>query len=142
MNVMLWVAFLVICIIAEVITSVSLVTIWFMPGAIIAAVLAAFDTPVTLQIIVFLVTSIISLFITKKIAKSRRNAKHQKTNVDALIGRTTKLLEDCSEFKNSSVKFGDVVWTVKPLNGEVLPQNALVKIVRIEGNTLIVKKGE
>lgn len=143
MIVVLWLIFLAVCIIVEIVNGVSLATIWFIPGAIVAAILAALNVPAIIQIIVFLILSVISLFITRKFVKTRHNTKHlEKTNADLLIGKTTRLLEDCSPNKNSSVKFGDIVWTAKSIDGETLLANTLVTVVRIEGNTLIIKKGE
>ena len=140
MELVLWLIFLVICIITEIANGVSLATIWFIPGAIAAAILAALDISVIIQITVFLILSIISLYITRKFVKTKHNTKHlEKTNADSLIGKTAILLENCSANKNSSVKFGDVVWTAKSIHGETISANTLVTVVRIEGNTLILK---
>ncbi len=143
MEIALWIVLLVFCIIAEVATSVALVTIWFMPGAIIAAILAAFRVSIVVQIIVFLIVSIISLFITKEIVVKKRLAKQfEQTNINSLIGKSAKLQDDCSAYKKSSIKVGDVVWSVKTLEDDLLEAGTIVKVVSVEGNTLIVKKGD
>ena len=134
-----WIVFLVFCVIAEAATSISLITIWFIPGTIIAAILSALNVSIGIQIVVFLMVSILSLYMTRKIAAKQRK-QSTKTNKDSLIGRTAILQGDCSAHNASSVKFGDVVWTVKTTDEE-LPENTLVEVVRIVGNTLIVKKG-
>ena len=141
MEVTLWVILLIVCVIAEAATSISLVTIWFIPGAVVALILAAMNAPTMAQIAAFLILSLISLYITRVFARKRHNSRSlEKTNADALIGKTALLLEDCSSEKNSSIKIGDIVWTAKSENGDALAKDTIVTIVKIEGNTLIVKQ--
>ena len=141
MEVILWFILLIACIIAEVATSISLVTIWFIPGIIVAAILAAINIPVIIQIIVFLIISMIALYFTRIFAKKLQSSKRlEKTNIDSLIGKSVKLLEDYTATQNSSVKIGDIVWTVKVADESSVKKDTVVTIIRVEGNTLIVRK--
>ena len=56
--VIIWLAILIIAIIVEVMT-LGLTTIWFAGGALIAAVVAMINAPLSLQIVLFLVVSIL-----------------------------------------------------------------------------------
>lgn len=63
----IWLIILVVCIIIEIIT-MGLTTIWFAGGALVSAIAAAFSAPLWLQIILFLVVSLILLYLTRPIA--------------------------------------------------------------------------
>ena len=56
-----WLFLLVLMIIAELATLTALVTIWFIPPAMIALILAYFNVSVWIQIVVFLIVSIFNL---------------------------------------------------------------------------------
>ena len=141
MNSILWIIFLVFCIIVEAATSLSLITIWFMPGAIIATFLAVFEVSVSAQMIVFVLVSFASLIVLKYFIKDRQSKNSEsKTNTNALIGQIAVLQTDYTILEKSSVKFGDVIWTVKAIEDETLEKGTMIEVVAIEGNTLIVKK--
>ena len=60
-----WLAVVVIAIIVEVIVP-GLVSIWFVPSALVAMVLAFFSVPVIIQVAVFLVSSGLFIFLSRK----------------------------------------------------------------------------
>ena len=57
-----WLAVMVIAIVVEVIVP-GLVSIWFVPSALIAMLLSFLSVPVILQVTVFLITSVIFIFL-------------------------------------------------------------------------------
>lgn len=141
MYAILWIIFLLFCIVAEFATSLSLITIWFMPGTIIAIILAILNVSISTQMIIFVLASVISLIVFKKIIKKHQLTNTEsKTNVHALIGQVGPLQSDYTFLNKSSVKFGDVIWTVRVENNEELLKGTMVEVVAIEGNTLIVIK--
>lgn len=112
-----------------------------MPGTIIATFLAVFEVSVSMQIIVFVLTSFASLIVIKYFIKDRQSKNSEsKTNTNALIGQIAVLQTDYTILEKSSVKFGDVIWTVKTIENETLEKGTMIEVVAIEGNTLIVKK--
>ena len=86
MQTIYWLAIFVILLIIEIVT-MGLTTIWFAGGALaaMAAGLIGFGTGI--QILVFLVVSVLLLVLTRPIAVKYFNQERQKTNAESLIGQ-------------------------------------------------------
>ncbi|MCR5303222.1 MAG: NfeD family protein, partial [Lachnospiraceae bacterium] len=91
-DISLWLAALVVLLIIEMITQ-GLTTVWFAIGCAGAAVCAAFDLPILVQCIVFLIISVITLLFTRPIAVKYFNSKSVPTNVEALFGTEARVIE-------------------------------------------------
>lgn len=120
------------------------VSVWFIGGGIVAMILAACEVDPVIQIIVFIVLSLILLLSFRKLVM-RFLLKNDtvKTNAEALIGRDVPLLTPLSFDQPSSVKVNGVVWTAVTENEkDTLPEGTLVRILRVEGNKLIVREGK
>lgn len=138
-----WLFLLVLMIIAELATLTALVTIWFIPPAMIALILAYFNVSVWIQIVVFLIVSIFNLAQTKKIVKFLERKPKFQSNSDSLINKEAILLTAITETSKGTLKINDVTWYVKTIDDTELEEGTVVKIQAIKGNTLIVeKKGE
>ncbi|MBR7083489.1 MAG: NfeD family protein, partial [Clostridia bacterium] len=81
-----WLAFIVIAVIAEA-ASAALISIWFIPGAIVSLILSLFDVPLWVQFVVFAVISVLLLVFTRKFVKRFLKGKGERTNADAVIGQ-------------------------------------------------------
>lgn len=142
MEVMFWVwlAIIAISLIIEIIT-LDLVSVWFACGAIIPFILAAIGgIYVEIQISVFVVvTALLFIFVRKYAQKLLFKNMDTKTNVDSLVGKQFRLLEDTDFEKLGSIKINDVVWTAISIDGSEIKKNSLVEVVKIDGNKLIVK---
>ena len=62
-----WLVVLIVCILIE-IPTLGLTTIWFAGGSLFAALVALLHLPLWLQIAVFIVVSLVLLFLTRPIA--------------------------------------------------------------------------
>ena len=74
--------------------TMGLTTIWFAAGAFVAAAVALFGCPFSVQIVAFVVVSVLCLVFTRPIAKRFLNDKTEKTNADSVIGCTGVVTED------------------------------------------------
>ena len=81
----LWVILLVGFVIGELVT-VSLTSIWFAAGSLIALLAAAIGLNPVVQIIVFLLVSLCMLAATRPWANKYINSRTQSTNADRIIG--------------------------------------------------------
>lgn len=120
------------------------VSVWFIGGGIVAMILAACNVDPIIQIVVFIVLSLILLLSFRKLVM-RFLLKNDtvRTNADALIGKELPLLTPLAFDQPSSVKVNDVIWTAVTENEkETLPAGTLVRISRVEGNKLIVERIE
>ncbi len=135
----MWTAIGVLALIIELITA-SLVSIWFVPAAIITCLLSLAVDSVPIQIAVFVVLSAICMVISRKIYK-----KYIKKDVDdvsadtKLIGKSAKTTED-TDLHGGRVLVGDVYWRAVSENGEKIPKNEIVTIIGVDNTTLIIKK--
>ncbi len=136
----IWLALLVLFVITEVAT-VQLTTIWFAGGALISLILAAAGiNNIFIQIIVFLLVSIILLFATRPLVKKYINKKSQPTNADRCIGKQAVVTEDINNLLSTgAAKVNGIEWSARALNGELIPAGTTVTVEKIDGVKLIVR---
>lgn len=143
MQTIYWLAIFVILLIIEIVT-MGLTTIWFAGGAIaaMAAGLIGFGTGI--QILVFLVVSVLLLVLTRPIAVKYFNQERQKTNAESLIGQQALVLEDIDTLQSVGlVEVRGQEWSAKTdePNGKIA-KNKVVVIEGIQGVKLIVREKE
>lgn len=135
-----WIVAIVVLIIAEVMTS-ALTTIWFVGGAIIAAILSAVSAPVYLQIIVFIIVSGALLALIRPYALKHFNPERTPTNVDAMIGKQGIVTEEINNAaQTGKVKVDGMDWSARALiHEQVIGKEKLVTVEKIDGVKLIVR---
>ena len=143
MQTIYWLAMFVILLIIEIVT-MGLTTIWFAGGALaaMAAGLIGFETGI--QILVFLVVSVLLLVLTRPIAVKYFNQERQKTNAESLIGQQALVLEDIDTLQAAGlVEVRGQEWSAKTdePNGKIA-KNKVVVIEGIQGVKLIVREKE
>lgn len=142
MYAIIWLAALVILLIAEALT-LGLTTIWFAGGAAAALAAALLGTNVWVQIGLFLIVSLVLLIFTRPVAVRYMNKSALKTNVDSLTGEQGVVDEEIDNLKGTGkVRLNDVFWTARSENGEVIEKGTVVEILRVDGVKLIVKMKE
>lgn len=137
----LWLAAMVVLLIIEGAVP-GLVSIWFALGALAALLAAILHAPVWLQVTWFVVVSVVSLILTRPLARKYVNSKTQPTNADMLIGSDCVVREKIDNLRGTGAVLAQgKEWTARTENGEASAEvGEIVKIVRIEGVKLIVKK--
>jgi len=131
-----FITFLVLLLI-EVIT-VNLVTIWFAIGSL-AALIASFITDsFVIQMIVFIVVSVISLLLTKPIMRKIRAFDVTPTNYDRVIGKVGEVTKKIGKNQYGEVKIFGNTWTA--CSDEVINAGSKVKVLDVEGVKLVVEK--
>ena len=136
--VLIWIVAIVIFIIIEIAT-VGLATIWFAVGAAVAFFEALVGWPFYVQLISFIVVSVVLLIFTRPLLVKRMNLGKVKTNVDILIGKDGVVLEDIDGFETGLVKINGQIWTAKALNNETINKGEVIVVDHIEGVKLIVE---
>lgn len=128
-----WLIVAVALVIVEMLTT-SLVSIWFVPGAIVSALLSTFVKNITVQVVVFLVLAGVAIFLSKKVF--RRTRAEQLTNPnELLIGKTAVVQESTSPLE-ARVLVGGVYW--RAISDTPLKEGELVKVTAVNGNVLTV----
>lgn len=137
-DVLLWLGATVILFIAEAIT-VNLVTVWFALGTLAAFIAAAAGAKLWLQIVLFLVVTVVTLIFTKPLVKKHLNGKLEATNADMVIGQTAVVTEDIDNLAaKGAVTCMGKVWTARSLNDEKISTGDEVTVEKIQGVKLIV----
>ena len=143
METIFWLILFVILLIIEILT-LGLTTIWFAGGALVAFILAfvGFDLPV--QIIVFLLVSILLLVLTRPVAIKFFNKERQKTNAESLIGQKAVVIEKIDTLHGvGRAEVNGMEWSAKADEaGQIIEAGEIVVIEGIQGVKLIVKKEE
>lgn len=138
-----WLVFLIAAIVIEVMT-LGLTTIWFAGGAVIAILAAMLHAPIAIQVILFLVVSLVLLFFTRPIAVKYFNKDRVKTNVESLVGRQAVVVEEIDNLQGAGqVTVGGQQWTARSVEDKVqIPAGTIVKVMAINGVKLMVKPEE
>jgi len=138
-----WLIIFVIALIVEIAT-MGLTSIWFAGGALVAWVFAKLGFGTMLQIIVFLVVSLLLLILTRPFAVKFINAERQKTNAESLIGECAVVIEDIDTLKaQGRVEIRGMEWSAKTdePDGKIAKGKTVV-IDGIQGVKLIVRDKE
>jgi len=132
-----WIVLAVILIIVEA-CAMGLVTIWFAGGAFAAAVTTLFTSNIIIQIVVFLLVSIVLLYLTKPMRAKLKIGK-EKTNVEAVVGKTGFVIEAISPAEFGQVKVEGIIWTAMCSDHDaVIEAGTEVTVSGVEGVKLIV----
>lgn len=142
----IWLALTTVLLIIEIVT-LGLTTIWFAAGALFAFFAALLGMNQGIQIGVFVVVSVVLLFFTRPLAVKYLNTKTIKTNTEALVGKTARVIVDINNLKSQGqVVINGLEWTARSSDDTVVFKiGDAVTIVGIEGVKLIVegqKKGD
>lgn len=139
----LWLIVLIAALVIESIT-MGLTTIWFSGGAIAAMIVELLSGSIYLQVVVFLVISLILLFYTRPIAMKHFNKERSKTNLDSVIGKTAIVTLPIHNLKETGqVTLDGKEWTARSNDSsKEFEKGALVKIVSIKGVKLIVEENQ
>ena len=138
-----WLIALVVFLVIEAAT-LCLATIWFGGGARVSLIAAMCGAGIVIQIVLFLVVSLVLLFFTRPFAVRFLNKDTLKTNVDRVVGMEGVVTEEISNLAGTGkVSLGGNIWTARTENeGGTIPVDTVVAVLRVEGVKLIVKVKE
>ena len=137
-----WLVLMVVFLAAEA-STVSMVSLWFAAGALIALLTALAGGPAWLQTLLFLAVSAGLLLALRPLVKKYLSPKLTATNVDSVVGSTglvTAAIDNVSAV--GQVKLGAREWTARSTSGQPIPVGTLVKVDRIEGVKAFVSPAE
>lgn len=135
----LWLVVGVVFLLIELVTT-ALVSIWFVPAAIITCLLSFVVDRFLWQTAIFVVLSALFMIICRKIYN-----KHIKKPVDdvdqneKLIGKIATVAENTNGI-TGRILVGDIYWKAVTENGEIIPKGETVIIKGVNGTTLVINK--
>ena len=133
-----WLAIVIFLTIVE-ISTVNLVSIWFVISGIFSMLLALVIDSFTIQLTVFVVLGIMLLISTKSVIK-KMQPKKEKTNLDRIIGTNAVVTQTINKNSPGEVKVEGVLWTATA--DELIEKGSIVKILEINSTKLRVEKEE
>ena len=138
-----WLVVLIVCILIE-IPTLGLTTIWFAGGSLFAALVALLHLPLWLQIAVFIVVSLVLLFLTRPIAVKYFNKDRIRTNAESLVGQQAIVISEIDNMQGiGQVTVGRQEWSARTADdNKKLPVGSVVIIRAISGVKLIVEEKE
>ena len=137
----MWLGILVILVVIELLT-MGLTTIWFAGGALVAALISIPGTPLIVQILFFLIVSILLLYFTRPIAVKYFNRDRTRTNVESLIGRQAIVISEINNIEGiGQINTGGMEWSARSsYHNVVIPVGAVVTVLGVDGVKLIVEE--
>lgn len=135
----IWVAAIVFFGILEAAT-VSMVSLWFIGGALVALAAQLLGAGWGVQITLFLVVSVLLLACLRTFVRRFVTPRRTATNKDAAIGREAVITEEVNNIlATGALKLDGKEWSARSAGGEILAVGTVVKVVKIEGVKLYVE---
>ena len=137
-----WLGAAVVFGVVEALTA-GLVSIWFVAGSAAALIGAFLGAGLGVQVALFVVVSAAALAVTRPLVRRYTAGKAVPTNLDRVLGDSGKVMETIDNENSSGAVYVDgKTWTARSADGSVIPEGAVVEILRMEGVKLFVKKLE
>ncbi len=132
-----WGAIVVLAALVE-LSTVALVSIWFVFGGIAAFIAGFLGYDFLTQTTIFVLLSLLLFLLTRPmVGKITRNPIP--TNTDSLVGQSGKTIVEINDIQGTGrVMIQGQDWSAKSSNGTIIPVQQTVKIDKIEGVTLYV----
>ena len=136
----IWLALLILFGIGEAVT-VGLTSIWFAAGSLVALVVALLNGPIWLQIVLFIIISVLCMLAIRPLASKYLNNKVEPTNADRIIGAEAPVIEPINNLQaTGAVRIAGMVWSARSENDTPIPEGTLVRVLRIEGVKVYVEE--
>lgn len=134
----IWIAAVIVFTVLELATY-QLVSVWFAIGAVGGLIARLAGGDFTVQMIVFLALTVLTLCCLRPLSMKHLKPKGLKTNTESLIGSEVLITEAVDNIKGQGRgTVRGMTWTVRSSDGSPIPENTKAKIEKIEGVKLIV----
>lgn len=114
---------------------------WFGVGSGAAAILAWIGVPAVWQWIGFIVVSGALVVVSKKFAEKFTKQQPAGVGADRLIEKEGTVIEEINNLKGTGlIRVDKEEWRAKNQTDEIIPAGQKIKVVKIEGVHLVVKR--
>ncbi len=139
----MWIAVIILAVIFEAVTD-QLISIWFVPGAIVGTILDYFKVDIVWQVLVFLALSLVGILFLRRFLTKFVPDRSTKTNIDAIVGEKCVVTEKIDNFAGcGQAKVNGQIWSARGLqDDDVFEVGEVLRIVAIEGVKIICKKND
>lgn len=136
----LWAGAALLFFIAEIFTA-GFFLVCFGIGAVAAAILAAFGIDILWQFVAFIGVSALSVVLIRPFANRIGSHSHNAVGIDRVVGKQAVVLEEINPLLASGrVRVEREEWRADSADGETIPKDEVVEVVRVSGTRLFVKR--
>lgn len=137
----IWIAVIIAAVVIEALTD-QLISVWFVPGAILGVILDFCNVDFIWQMLITIVTAVVGIIFTKVFLAKIAPRRIVKTNVDAIIGERCVVTEKIDNFAGcGQAKVNGQIWSARGVcEDDVFEVGEALRVVAIEGVKLICKK--
>ena len=138
----IWAVLFVVALYIEIQTA-ELVSVWFVPGILVALVMSFFDIDPWVQALVFGAISIVLLVLAFTVFRKKilKNHGSEPTDTDLLLGKDAVVVEDIAADSIGAVKIDGKIWSARlTVESESASVGEKVTVEKIEGVKLICKR--
>ncbi len=136
---LVWFVIIIVAAVIEVLT-MDLTSLWFSLGALVSFILGLAGLTWPVQLIVFIVVTIILILSVRPLAKRYFRTNVVGTNADRLVGKIATCTAEIPVGERGEVKVEGKYWSAISTSDETVEVDEKVEILSIEGNKLIVVK--
>lgn len=134
-----WLICIVVFSILEAMTT-ALVSVWFVIGSIVACLSSLLNIPFSIQLVIFLVSSLASLIGLRGYATSRLLKRSRDEPINSIIGKTGLVEETINNILGQGrVKIGGESWAAKTYDDSIINAGEYIEVLEIRGVKAIVK---
>ena len=133
----IWVGIIIALTLIEV-STVNLVTVWYVASAIVSLILSFFIDEFFVQFLVFVILGTILLITTRDYLLKLLNKNKEKTNLDRVIGMEGLVTQEISKNKPGEVKVDGKRWTA--ISNKKIKIDSTIKVLEIDGVKLKVEE--
>ena len=137
--IIVWAILIVVAIIVE-LSTVTLTSIWFAIGAVVALLLAIFDVGPLWQVLSFIVISALLLLATRPLAKKLNEKDVIKTNSDKIISMIGIVTKEIAVGEIGEVKVNLELWRAISADSTPIKVGERVIINSLKGNKVLVSR--
>ena len=131
---LLWLVLGGVLFVGEILTA-GFLLLWFGIGAIAAMLVSFVTSNLFIQILVFVIVSVLLLIFTKPILSKYTKDDTTITNSKTIIGKTAIVTEEISLLNSTGqIKVDGEIWSAKTIDSNiVIPKGSEVEIIDIDG---------
>ena len=137
--IIIWFVIIIVAALIEM-NTMDLTSIWFSVGALVAFVLSLTKVSTTVQIVAFVVVSVILIIAVRPVAKNYFKTNSISTNSDRLVGKVATCTKPIGVGERGEVKIDGKYWLAVTSGDEEIEIDEKVEVLAIEGVKLIVDK--
>ena len=134
-----WLGVMAVAVFIEM-STMALVSVWCAVGALVTVFAAYAGMSVEMQLLLFVIVSIVTAAVVRPLAKKYIDPHKVPTNADRLLGMQARVTETINNGHATGAVYVDgKTWTARSVDGEVISKGEVVEIERMEGVKLIVR---